>query len=148
MAVDRFSKWPTADFGKNTNTRTVIKLLSKYCTDNRIPRTICTNNGSCFKSQELKNCCNGKNIKRIRCTPNLHAGNGLVEKTIRTVKSLTRANLENGLPFEESIQLAIKTIEQTPPTTLKMTPFQMHLGLKARTSITNLIGQPAFLLSN
>ena len=77
VAVNRFSKWPTA----------------KYCSYNGTPRTIRTNNGSCFKSKKLKEFCRGENIKRIRYTPNIHTGTGLVERTIRTFKSLTRAKL-------------------------------------------------------
>ena len=65
-------------------------------------------------------------MKRIRCTPNLHTGTVLVERTIRTIKSLTRANLEDCLTFEESVSMAIKTIRQTRHNTLKMTPFQLH----------------------
>ena len=148
VVIDRFSKWPTAQICKNTDSRTVIKFLTKYCTDNGTPKTIRTDNGSCFKSNEFKDYCNGENIKRIRCTPNLHTGNGLVERTIRTIKSLTRANLEDGLTFEESVARAIKTIRQTPHNTLKMTPFQLHHGRKPRTPITNLIGQPTCLLAD
>ena len=148
VAIDRFSKWPTAQICKNTDSRTVIKFLTKYCTDNGTPKTIRTDNGSCFKSKEFKDYCNVENIKRIRCTPNLHTGNGLVERTIRTFKSLTRANLEDGLTFEESVARAIKTIRQTPHNTLKMTPFQLHHEQKPRTPITNLIGQPTCLLAD
>ena len=126
----------------------MIKFLTKYCTDNGTPRTVRTDNGSCFKSQEFKNYCKGENIKRIRSTPNLHTGTGLVERTIRTIKSLTRANLEDGLTFEESVTRAIKTIRQFMHSTLKMTPFQLHYGRKPRTPKTNLIGQPACLLTN
>ena len=111
-------------------------------------RCIRTDNGSCFKSNEFKKFCTGENIKRIRCTPNLHTGSGLVERTIRTIKSLTRATMADGLIFEDSVQLAIKTIRQTPHSRLNMTPFQMHLGRKPRTALTNLIGKPECLLSN
>ena len=114
VAVDRFSKWPTAQVCKNTDARTVLKLLTKYFTYNGTPRCIRTDTSSCFKSNEFKNFCNSENIKRIRCTPNLHTGTGLVERTILTIKSLTRANMTDGLIFEDSVQLAIKTIRQTP----------------------------------
>ena len=148
VAIDRFSKWPTAQICKNTDSQTVIKFLIKYCADNGRPKTIRTDNGSCFKSKDFKDYCNGENITRIRCTPNLHTGTGLVERTIRTIKSLTRANLEDNLTFEESVNKAIKTIRQTQHSTLKMTPFQLHYGRKPRTPITNLIGQPNCLLTN
>ena len=120
----------------------------KYLTDNGTPQCIRTDNGSCFKSNEFKKFCNDENIKRIRCTPNLHTGNGLVERMIRTIKPLTRANMADGLKFEDSVQLAIKTIRQTPHSKLNMTPFQMHLRRKPRTALINLIGKPECLLFN
>ena len=139
VAFDRFSKCPTAHICENADTRTVLKFLTKYFTDNGTPRCIRTDNGSCFKNNEFRKFCNGENIKRIRCFPHLHSGTGLVE---RTIKSLTRANMADGLIFEDSVQLAIKTIGQTPHSRLKMTPFQMHLGRKPRTALINLFGKP------
>ena len=55
--------------------------------------------------------------------------------------------MADGLIFEDSVQLAIKTIRQTPHSRLNMTPFQMHLGRRPRTALTNLIGKPECLLS-
>ena len=52
------------------------------------------------------------------------------------------------LLIEESVQLALKSIRQTPHSRLNMTPFQMKLGRKPRTALTNLIGKPECLLSN
>ena len=56
--------------------------------------------------------------------------------------------MADGLIFEESVNLAIKTIRQIPNSNRNMTPFQMHFGQKLGTAITNLIGQPECLLSN
>ena len=148
VAVDRFSKWPTAQICKNTDSRTVLKFLTKYCSDNGTLRSKRTDNGTCFNRNEFKEFCNRENIKRIRCTPNIHTGSGQVERTLRTIESLMRANMADGLIFEGSVNLAIKTIRQTPHSELNMTPFQMHFGRKPCTAITNLIGQPECLLSN
>ena len=60
VAIDRFSKWPTAHICKSADTRTVKKFLTKYFTDNGIPRVIRTDNGSCFKSIEFKQFCKDK----------------------------------------------------------------------------------------
>ena len=56
--------------------------------------------------------------------------------------------MADDLIFEESVNLAIKTIRQTAHAKLNMTPFQMHIERKPRTAITNLVGQPECLLSN
>ena len=56
--------------------------------------------------------------------------------------------MADGLIFEDSVQLAIKIIRQTPHSRLNMTPFQMQLGRKPRTALIYLIGKPEFLLSN
>ena len=58
---------------------------------------------------------------------------------MRTIKSLTRAKMADELKFEDSVQLAIKTIRQTPHSKLYVTPFPMHLGRKPRTALTILI---------
>ena len=65
VAVDRFSKWSKAQSCKNTDSRTVSKFLTKYCSDNGTPRSIRTENGKCFKSNEFIEFCNQENIKRI-----------------------------------------------------------------------------------
>ena len=56
--------------------------------------------------------------------------------------------MADGLTFEGGVDLAIKTVRQTPHSKLNMTPFQMHFGRKPRTAITNLIGRPESFLSN
>ena len=89
---------------------------------------------------EINKICNSQNIKRTRFTPNLHTGTSLVERIIRKTTSFTGANMADGLTFVERVQLAIKTFRQTPHSKLNMTPFQMHLGRKPRTAITNFIG--------
>ena len=55
--------------------------------------------------------------------------------------------MADGLIFEDSVQLAIKTIRQTQHSRLNMEPFQIHSGRKRRTALTNLIGKPECLLS-
>ena len=134
VAVDRFCKWPTAQIFKNTDTRAVLKFFKKYCSDNGTPRCKCTDNGSCFKSNEFKKFCNREKIKRIRCTPNIHTGTSQVERTIRTIKSLTRASMADGSIFEVSVNLAIKTIRQTPHSELNMTHDTVPDAFRTKTS--------------
>ena len=40
VAVDRFGKWPTAQVCKSADTRTVLKFLTEYFTNNGTPQCI------------------------------------------------------------------------------------------------------------
>ena len=148
VAIDRFSRWPTAKICSRTDTKTVLKFLEGYCADNGTPKSIRTDNATCFISEEFKLFCKREGIQRIRSTPHLHTGTGLVERTIRTIKDLIRANTQDGLSFSDSLMLAIKTIRMTPNSKLKLTPFELHKGRKPRTAITNMLYRDECLLSN
>ena len=50
--------------------------------------------------------------------------------------------MADGLILGASVNLAIKTIRQTPHCKLNMTSFQMHFGQRPCTALTNLIPQP------
>ena len=122
--------------------------MNGYITDNGVPKLIRTDNATCFKSDEFKSFCSRERIKRVRSTPNLHTGTGLVERTIRTIKDLIRTNTQDGLCFNESLNEAIKTMRMTPNTKLKITPFELHMGRTPRTIITNTLNQENCLLLN
>ena len=49
VAIDPFTKRPSAHFCKNTNTRTVSMFLTEYCSDNGTSRTIRTTTVVVFK---------------------------------------------------------------------------------------------------
>ena len=91
VAIDRSSKGPTAHNCKKVDKRSVLMFLTKYCSDNGTPRTIRTDNCYCFESKDFQDIRDDESIKSIRCTPKLPTGTGLVERTIRTIESLTRA---------------------------------------------------------
>ena len=148
VAVDRFSRWPTAKTCSRTDTKTVLQILKELYTEKGTPKSIRTDNATCFKSDEFKSYCKQEYIHRIRSTPNLRTGTGLVERTIRTIKDLIRANLQDGLSFSHSLMTAIKSIRMTPNNHLKLTPFELHKGRKPRTTITNASNQNNCLLSN
>ena len=128
VAIDRFSKWPTAQVCKNTDTRTVLKVYPNFLqTMERHGASEPTTVVASKKTNSKNSAVTKTYIKRIICTPKLHTDTGLVEGTIRTIESLTRANMADGLTIEDSVQLAIETIRQTPHSRLNMTPVQMHL---------------------
>ena len=94
VAVDKCSRWPVAKTCKNTNHDTVITFLREYINVYGVPKTIKLENVSAFISKEYKSFCKEYNIIRKYGTPNLHTGTGLVERTIQSLKNLTKFTRE------------------------------------------------------
>ena len=148
VAVDHFSKWPTAKICSNTETKTVTKFLENYFNLYGIPKTIRTDNDTAFTSREFKTFCEKYKIRIITGLPYMHTATGLVERNIQTLEGLLLANLQDGNGLEESLNRALWVMRFTVHTNRKMTPFEMHFGRKPRTVLTNTLDTRQTLLSN
>ena len=78
----------------------------------------------------------------------MHPGNGVVERSIQTLKNLIIAKLEDGKNLTESINRALRVMGFTIHKGLKITPFELHHGRKPRTELTNIIKDGKTFLSN
>ena len=76
---------------------------------------------------------------RILHTTNAYRKRCSGERAIQTVKNLVIANMEDGLCLTESVMRALRVLRFTIPTGLKITPFELHLGRKQRTELTNIV---------
>ena len=81
LSMDRFSKWPAANFCTSTDGETAIKLLEQYIQLNGIPKTIRTDRTTAFTGRLFKNFCKKHFIKLIYGTPYIHTPAGLVERS-------------------------------------------------------------------
>ena len=93
LAIDRFSKWPTAKICKASETKEVINFLTQNFNLYGIPGTIKSDKGGAFTSKEYTEFCKAKNVEIEYCTPRIHTGAGAVERAIQTIKNLIIANL-------------------------------------------------------
>ena len=140
LAMDRYSKWPTASLCKTTDGRTVKTFMSQYCMVHGNPKVIRTDKGTAFTGKTFRNYCKNKNIKLIYGTPYLHTPTGLVERGVRTIKESMITNLKDNKSMNESIDLALEVMRMTPHTRLKKSAFEMHFGRKPNTDVNNLLG--------
>ena len=85
VAVDRFSKFPSALLTKNTGSKNVVKFLEAYKRIYGIPKSIRTDHGSGFKSTLPKEFCKNLGIDHILCPVGDYRDCGLVERTIQTM---------------------------------------------------------------
>ena len=148
IAIDRFSKWPTAKICKTSDTKEVIGFLSNQFNLYGIPEKIKSDKGGAFISTEYKNFCKSRNIEIQYCPPRMHTGNGTVERAIQTMKNLKLANMEDGNNLTERVNRALRVMRFTIHTGLKKTPFELHHGRKPRTELTNIIKDGSSFLSD
>ena len=88
-------------------------------------------------SKEHKEFCNNKRMKK-NCPLRLHTRAVAAERAIQTLKNWIIANLEDNIGFTESINLnlALRVMGFTIHTRLKVGPYGLHHGIKARTELT------------
>ena len=148
IAIDRFSKWPTAKICETSETKEVTSFLSNQFNLYGIPEKIKSDKEGAFISTEYKEFCKARNIEIQCCPPRMHTGNGTVERAIQTTKNLVLANMEDRNNLTESVNRAFKVIWFTIHTGLKKTPFELHHGRKPRTELTKIIKDGKSFLSN
>ena len=147
IAIDRFSKWPTAKICKSSETKEVIHFLEQNFNLYGLPEKINTDKGGAFVSKKYKEFCKSKNIEIEYSTPRLHTGTGAVERAIQTLKNLIIANLEDKTCLTECVNKALNVMRFSIHTGFKITPFELHLGRMPPTELTNIIKDGKTFLS-
>ena len=80
VAIDRFSKFPSAMVTNSTSSKKVIKFLTEYSALHGVPQNISLDQATGFTSAEFENFCNNTGINIIPCPIEDHRANGLVER--------------------------------------------------------------------
>ena len=120
-------------------TKEIISFLSSNFILYGIPEKIRSDKGGAFISNEYRQFCKSRNIEIDYYTPQMHTGNGVVERATQTIKNLIIANMEDGLCLTENVNRALRVMRFTIHTGLKTTPFELHHGRKPRNEIMNIV---------
>ncbi len=84
LAVDGFSRWPSAKLTKGCKAKDVLKFVEQFCLDNGQPKMIKSDLGPAFASKEFEKFCAARGIRNEFSTPYQHTPIGLVERHIQT----------------------------------------------------------------
>ena len=84
VAIDRFSRYPSAVVHPNSDASTAIDFSQKYCEFHGIPRSIRCDQAQAFKSRSFDVYCKNKNIKLKFSPTHDHRATGMVERLIQT----------------------------------------------------------------
>ena len=88
-----------------------------------VPNNKIGQSGSIFL-KEYKQFCKNRNIETEYYTTRMRIENGVVERSIQTIKSLIVANPKDGQNLTESVNRAVRVMGFTIHTGLKITMFE------------------------
>ena len=88
VMVDYYSRWVEVVSVKGEDSREVCDKMDSVYARFGAPKTLRTDNGPCFASRDFAEYCRKRNITHITSSPMYPESNGLVERMIRTVKTL------------------------------------------------------------
>ena len=146
VAVDRFSRYPSAVVHPNCDASTAIDFLQKYCEFHGIPRSIRCDQAQAFKSKSFDVYCKNKNIKLIFSPTHDHRATGMVERLIQTLKrrlaSMISDPIWSNTTIAEKISAIIESIKLIPNRVTKITPLEAHFGRPPNTEISNIVTKP------
>ena len=146
VAIDRFSRYPSAVVHPNCDASTAIDFLQKYCEFHGIPRSIRCDQAQAFKSKSFDVYCKNKNIKLIFSPTHDHRATGMVERLIQTLKrrlaSMISEPIWSNTTIAEKISAIIESIKLIPNRVTKITPFEAHFGRPPNTEISNIVTKP------
>lgn len=132
IVVDSHSKWIKAVPLSHATTQSTIAALRMLFSRFGIPRTLVSDNGTQFTSQEFKTFVTMNNISHLRTAPFHPQSNGLAERAVRTVKDgIKKMRGEN---LETNLVRMLFNYRRTPQTSGR-SPSEVLLGYQIRSRI-------------
>ncbi|UYV69423.1 hypothetical protein LAZ67_6003537 [Cordylochernes scorpioides] len=136
LIVDYFSKYPEIYQLQDMTTDTIIRRLKRTFSNFGIPETLVSDNGPPFFSKEFQNFTRTWNIVHVTSSPYHAQSNGMVERTVQTLKKLIkRCGEESTDPY-----LALLNLRNTPHNNLP-SPAQILMSRKLRSIIPSKTSQ-------
>ena len=131
IVSDSHTKWLESFPTTTATSAATISKLRQIFAQFGIPKSIVTDNGTCFTSQEFKQFLQSNGIQHL-CTPPYHPqSNGMAECCVRIFKSGMQ-KIKNG-SLEDRLAKLLFSYRTTPHSTTGVTPGEMMFGHKLRT---------------
>ena len=127
LVVDYFSRYPEVIKLNTTTSKTVISSLKSIFSHHGIPSILMSDNGPQFDSSEMKTFANNYGFNHITSSPHYPQSNGLVERTVKTIKALLR--------HTDDPYLALLSYRSTPLPWCRYSLSELSMGRKVKTDI-------------
>jgi len=133
IAVDAHSKWIEAVPMRSTTATATIRVVRDMLARFGLPRTIVTDNGTQFVSEEFFDFLTRNGIYFVQTPPKHPSSNGLAERAVQTVKYGLK-KIHAGT-LEERLQKFLLCYRVTPQSTTGFSPSELLLKRRIRTRL-------------
>ncbi|XP_045541427.1 uncharacterized protein K02A2.6-like [Papilio machaon] len=139
VIVDAYTKWVEVyDMNANSNSNAVIERLYDFMARFGLPKTIVSDNGTSFCSQQFLNFCAGNGITHLT-TPAYHpASNGQAESSVKVIKKGIKSSLLASRSAKECKLRLLKFLldyRNSIHSTTGLSPAELVYGRKLRTRL-------------
>ena len=125
---DYFTKWPVAIPLKDQTAEGTVKALIETFSIYGIPTYIHSDQGANFESTLLKETCRAFGIHKSRTTPYHPQGDGLVERTNRSLLQMLRTYCVKSSDWEKWLPLLLYAYRSSTHTSTKCSPYLLMFG--------------------
>ena len=129
---DLHSKWPEIAATSSITTTSVINILDSLFTKWGLPKSITTDNGPQFVSDQFEEFLASYGIQHNLTSRYNPQSNGGVERFNRVIKDSLKASLSEGKTFETAIHILLRAYRSTPHALTGRTPAELMIGRKLR----------------
>ncbi|PIC40074.1 hypothetical protein B9Z55_011551 [Caenorhabditis nigoni] len=142
VAVDAKSKWAEVKIVKTISATSTVRTLKEIFSQNGLPETIVSDNGTQFVSKEFATMCQENGIEHLR-SPAFHPqSNGQAERFVDTLKRGLKKLKGEGSVSNETLSEFLLHYRSTPSTALSgISPAEAHLNRRLRTKMSLMMPQ-------
>lgn len=139
IVVDSFSKFPYTIELQSATSATTISSLQKILSIEGLPRTIVSDNGTQFTSDEFKKFCELNSIEHLTIAPFHPASNGLAERFVRTFKESFSKLMMDSNDKDLALFKYLSTYRTTPDPVSGKSPAELLHGRQPRNILSVLM---------
>lgn len=129
---------PEISVTTSTTSAKTITVLQEMFAHYVIPRTVVSDNGPQFGSEEFQQFMGLNGVKHICTSPYHPASNGAAERLVQTVKQALRAGQQTRSPLEKTLAAFLLRYRTTPHSTTGVPPSELLFGRNIRTRLDML----------
>ncbi|XP_058977362.1 uncharacterized protein K02A2.6-like [Musca domestica] len=138
VVIDYYSRYQEVKFLKKITSNEIINFLDELFSRLGYPKSVTTDNGRQFVSDEFRSYCANKNIEIVTSPPYWPQANGEVENMNRSIVKRLRIAHSNGTDYKKEIQKFLLMYNVTPHGTTGKAPTELLFNRVIRDKIPSI----------